>query len=269
MTEPTADRLALLYRITQTFNSSLDLSEVLNCVIDEVIAATRAGRGFVMLIGEDRSLVFRAARGLDHRTIDDPEFHISRSVVQRVAQEGRPLLTSNAQNDTWLSGRTSVMALGLRSILCVPLQHKGATHGVIYVDNTVQAGIFTDRDLELLTAIASHAAAAIENARLFREAQDNVRNLRLLNEINTDLTSTLDLERVLSVSLRRAQNAFDSAAASILMVEGEELVFRIALGERAEQTKPFRVPIGQGIAGWVVQHAQGVVVNDPQHDPRY
>ena len=269
MTEPTADRLALLYRITQTFNSSLDLNEVLNRVIDEVIAATRAGRGFVMLIGEDRSWVFRAARGIDHRTIDDPEFHISRSVVQRVAQEGRPLLTSNAQSDAWLSGRTSVMALGLRSILCVPLQHKGATRGVIYVDNTVQAGIFTDRDLELLTAIASSAAAAIDNARLFREAQDNVQNLRLLNEINTDLTSTLDLERVLSVSLRRAQNAFNSAAASILMVEGDELVFRIALGERAERAKPFRIPIDQGIAGWVVQHAQGVIVNDPQHDPRY
>jgi len=208
VTEPTADRLALLYRITQTFNSSLDLNEVLNRVIDEVIAATHAGRGFVMLLGDDGSMEFRAARGIDHRTIDDPEFQISRSVVQRVAQEGRPLLTSNAQNDAWLGGRASVMALGLRSILCVPLQHKGATRGVIYVDNTVQEGIFTERDLDLLAAIASSAAVAIENARLFREVQDNVRNLRLLNEISTDLTSTLDLERVLRASLQRAQDAF-------------------------------------------------------------
>ena len=269
VTEPTADRLALLYRITQTFNSSLDLNEVLNRVIDEVIAATHAGRGFVMLLGDDGSMEFRAARGIDHRTIDDPEFQISRSVVQRVAQEGRPLLTSNAQNDAWLGGRASVMALGLRSILCVPLQHKGATRGVIYVDNTVQEGIFTERDLALLAAIASSAAVAIENARLFREVQDNVRNLRLLNEISTDLTSTLDLERVLRASLQRAQDAFNSAAASILMVEGDELVFRVALGGSAEQVKPFRVPLGQGIAGWVVQHAQGVVVNNPQHDPRY
>ena len=190
MTEPTADRLALLYRITQTFNSSLDLNEVLNCVIDEVIEAMHAGRGFVMLIGEDRSLQFRAARGIDHRTIDDPEFHISRSVVQRVVQESRPLLTSNAQSDAWLSGRTSVMALGLRSILCVPLQHKGVTHGAIYVDNTVQAGIFTERDLELLTAIASHAAAAIDNARLYRIAVEQgrmERELQVAREVQSSL----------------------------------------------------------------------------------
>lgn len=171
----TGDRLALLYRLSQTFNSSLDLDEVLNRVMDEVIAAVRAERGFVMLRGADGQLAFRAARGLDQQTIEEPKFHISRGVVERVAQSGQPVLTSDAQTDQRLNLRQSVMALGLRSILCVPLQLKTETIGVVYVDNRLRAGVFTQSDLELLAAIASSAAVAIENARLYQVAVEKGR----------------------------------------------------------------------------------------------
>jgi sigma-B regulation protein RsbU (phosphoserine phosphatase) len=173
--QPSSDRLALLYRLSQTFNSSLDLDEVLNRVMDEVIAATRAERGFVMLHEADGRLVFRVARGMDQDTIDDPQFQISRSVVERVAREGQPVLTSDAQSDDRFSMRRSVKVLGLRSILCVPLKTKDEVSGVVYVDNRLQAGIFTQDDLELLTAIASSAAIAIENARLYQVAVEKGR----------------------------------------------------------------------------------------------
>ncbi len=190
MSEPSADRLALLYRISQAFNSSLDLEQVLNRVMDEVIASTRAERGFVMLRGADDQLAFVAARGMDQRTLDQPEFQISRGVVERVAREGKPQLTSDAQSDGWLSARTSVVIFGLRSILCVPLQFKGATIGVVYVDNRLQAGIFLPADLELLTSIAASAAIAIENARLYRLAVDKgrmERELQVAREVQASL----------------------------------------------------------------------------------
>jgi sigma-B regulation protein RsbU (phosphoserine phosphatase) len=183
-----ADRLALLYRLSQAFNSTLDLSEVLDRVMDEVIAVTRAERGFLMLgrtpgdAGGDgaEGLVFRVARGMDQHTIASPEFQVSRGIVQRVASEGRPLLTSDAQHDQWLSGRASVAGLGLRSVLCVPLQLKGNTFGVIYVDNRLQAGIFSQDDLDLLVALANQAATAVENARLYAVAIEKGRMEREL-----------------------------------------------------------------------------------------
>lgn len=190
MAQPSVDRLALLYRVSQTFNSSLDLDEVLNRVMDEVIAATQAERGFLMLREADGSLGFRAARGMDQQTIDSPEFQVSRSVVERVVQEERPLLTDNAQDDVFLGGRASIIGLGLRSILCVPLQIKGAVRGIIYVDNRLQAGIFTQDDLELLTAIASSAAIAIENARLYQVAVEKgrmERELQVAREVQASL----------------------------------------------------------------------------------
>ncbi|MCP4536192.1 MAG: SpoIIE family protein phosphatase [Chloroflexi bacterium] len=177
---PSSDRLALLYRLSQTFNSSLNLDEVLNRVMDEIIAVTRAERGFVMLHEANGKLGFRVARGMDQNTIDDPQFQVSRSVVERVAREGEPILTSDAQADDRFSMRQSVMILGLRAILCVPLKIKDQVSGVVYVDNRLQAGIFTQADLDLLTAIASSAAIAIENARLYQVAVDKGRMEREL-----------------------------------------------------------------------------------------
>lgn len=190
MNESSSDRLASLYRVSQVFNSSLDLGEVLNRVMDEVIAATRAERGFLMLREADGTLGFRAARGLDQHTIDAPEFQVSRSVVERVAREGKPTLTSDAQNDAWLGSRTSVRVLGLRAILCVPMRVKDAPLGVIYVDNRLQVGIFSPQDLDLLTGIADSAAIAIENARLYQIAVEKgrmERELQMAREVQASL----------------------------------------------------------------------------------
>jgi sigma-B regulation protein RsbU (phosphoserine phosphatase) len=167
---PSSQHLALLYRLSQAFNSSLDLDEVLNQVMDEVIAAVHAERGFVMLSDVDGRLEFKVARWIDHETIEEPGFQVSRGIIERVARRGQPMLTSDAQVDDRLMMRTSVMSLGLRSVLCVPLQVKGSTIGVIYVDNRLRAGIFAEADLDLLSAIASSAAIAIENARLYQVA---------------------------------------------------------------------------------------------------
>jgi len=172
---PSSDRLALLYQLSQTFNSSLDLDEVLNRVLDEVITAIHAERGFVMLKESDKRLVFRVARGLDQTSIAEPQFQVSLSVVEQVARNGQPLLTSDAQADERFNLRQSVMFLGLRSILCVPLKMKDRIIGVIYADSRLQSSIFSPQDLDLLNAIASSAAIAIENARLYQVAVEKGR----------------------------------------------------------------------------------------------
>jgi serine phosphatase RsbU (regulator of sigma subunit) len=188
--DSSSDRLALLYQLSQTFNSSLDLDEVLNNVMDEVVAAMRAERGFLMLREPNGQLGFRAARGMDQKTIDDPVFQISRSTVERVAQEGKPVITSDAQADSRFSGRHSVVMLGLRSIMCAPLKVKENTIGVVYVDNRLAAGIFSQADLDLLNAIASSAAVAIENARLYQVAVEKgrmERELQMARKVQANL----------------------------------------------------------------------------------
>jgi len=177
-TSPTA-RLDLVYRLNQAFNSSLHLDQVLNTVLDEVIALMEAERGFVMLVDESDQLIVRAARGIDQQTIEHSDFHISRSLVERVRREGLAIITTDAQKDDRFAHQQSIVALGLRSILCVPLRIKDRIIGVIYVDHRLVTGVFTSQDRDLLTSIAASAAIAIDNARLFNDLQKSKSDLEI------------------------------------------------------------------------------------------
>lgn len=176
----TGHRFDLLYKLSQTFNSSLELTEVLDRVMDEVVKTLNAERGFVALWNKNRELEFRSARGLENTTIKQPGFEISRGVVEEVAKTGVGVRVSDAQLDQRFQSRHSVMDLKLRSILCAPLKMKEEILGVIYVDNRITAGIFDENKLELLNAIASSAATAIENARLYEVAVEKGRMEREL-----------------------------------------------------------------------------------------
>ena len=184
------ERLALLIRLAQAFNSSLDLDQVLDQVMDEVIAAVHAERGFVMLHEAGANSRFAWARGIEQHTIEDPSFQISRGVLAQVAAEGRPVLTSDAQHDDRFSMRQSIVTPGspLHPVRAAGV--RGQVTGVIYVDNRLHAGIFTPADLELLAAIASSAAIAIENARLYQAAVETgrlERELQMARELQAGL----------------------------------------------------------------------------------
>lgn len=175
MAQAKPQRLETLYRVSQALGSTLDLDSVLNVVIDQVVEVTSAERGFLMLGGTSAELNFRVARGIDQKTIEAPEFEVSRGVIERVAETRKAVITSDAQGEAWLADRTSVTSLRLRSIMCVPLLVQGRFIGLVYVDNRMQAGIFGGDDLDLLQAVANTAAVAIENVRLHMAALEQAR----------------------------------------------------------------------------------------------
>jgi signal transduction histidine kinase len=161
-------QLAMLFEVSQLVNSTLQLEDLLQIVMDRAIAVTGAERGFLMLRDESSgNLHFAVARNLRQQDLEESSFQVSRSVVNRVAEEGEPVLTDNASEDPRFADSVSIATYILRSILCVPLQVKNQTIGVLYVDNRVRIAHFTPDDLTLLTAFANQAAVAIENARLF------------------------------------------------------------------------------------------------------
>ena len=182
--EERQDLLALA-DIGQVVNSSLQLNDVLRIVMDTIIRLTGAERGFLMLRDEDGNLTIRIARNWEQESIDASEFEISRTVVNRVVDEGKPIVTTNAQEDPRFDAQASVIAFSLRSILCVPLKVKDEITGVIYADNRIRTGIFTQSERDLLAAFANQAAVAIENAQLFESVR------RTLAEV-TELKNMMD-----------------------------------------------------------------------------
>jgi PAS domain S-box-containing protein len=177
--------LTALAGMGQVINTSLELNTVLQIVMDTIIRLTGAERGFLMLKDDTGNLVTRIARNWVQESLNTTELHISFTVIDRVASEGLPVLTTNAQQDPRFGKQDSVIAHNLRSIMCVPLRVKSEVTGVIYVDNRIRSGLFTAKQLDLLAAFANQAAVAIENARLFASVQ------RSLAEV-TELKSLMD-----------------------------------------------------------------------------
>ncbi len=116
-----------------------------------------------MTVPENGNLV---ARNWERKSLQDKEIEISSTIVRQVLEDGKPVLTTNAKADPRFHSQDSIIAYNLRSILCVPLQVKGILTGVIYADNRIQEGLFTEHERILLTSFADQAAVALENARL-------------------------------------------------------------------------------------------------------
>lgn len=172
-------------------NSSLELEDVLRIVMDTLVQVTGAERGFLMLRDERGSLDICVARNWERESIEPSDFAISRTVVERVINEGKPILTTNAQEDPRFGGQESIVAYNLRSILCVPLLVKGQLIGVLYADNRIHSGIFTGTDRDLLSGFANQAAVAIENARLFASVRSVLAEVTRLKDLMTNAFASI------------------------------------------------------------------------------
>jgi len=204
--------LLALADIGQVINSSLELDEVLRIVMDNIVHLTRAERGFLMLRNEKGEMVTRMARNWEQESIKSSEAATSRTIVQRVIESGEPIITTNAQEDQRFSGQESIVALNLRSILCVPLKVKNELIGVIYADNRIRTGIFAETEKDLLVAFSNQAAVAIENARLFsslRQTLAEVTQLKnLMDNVFASIASgviTADIQNQITLANRAAQ----------------------------------------------------------------
>jgi len=224
------EQLRALAHTTTLINSSLDINQVLNEVMDTVIALTGAERGYIVLRDEQSGdLEFRIARNLDRETLEQSEFIVSRTVVGQVAETGRPVLTTNALADPAFSTQESVVIHALRSILCVPLVFREQVTGVVYVDNRVKDSVFAEKELSLLSAFANQAAIAIENARLFARVQVALSEVTAMTELMDNVFASI-ASGVLTTDTATTVTTCNHAAERILTVASQRVVGR-ALAE--------------------------------------
>ena len=220
--EEEREDLLALANIGQVINSSLELDEVLRIVMDTIVRLTGAERGFLMVRDNQGNLAIRVARNLEQETLEDSEFAFSRTVVNQVIAECQPVLTTNAQRDPRFDKQESVIALNLRSILCVPLKVKEELTGVIYADNRMRIGLFTETDLKILTAFANQAAVAIENARLFESVRRTLADVSELKNLMGDVFASI-ASGVITVDLEDRITLCNHAAEKILKREGADM----------------------------------------------
>jgi len=215
--------LAALVEIGGVINSSLDLTTVLNEVIDTIIRLTGAQRSFLMLPNDSGEMDIVVARNWEKESLDPEEYEISSTVVDRVLADGEAILTTNASSDPRFDSQESIIAYNLRSILCVPLKVKDKLTGVIYADNRVREGLFTEKERSLLSAFANQAAVALDNAKLFASVHQSLNEVTELKDLMEDVFASI-ASGVITTNTSDEITLFNKAAESILSIPADEIL---------------------------------------------
>ena len=179
--------LGLISKVGVALLSSSGLDETLYQVASLVFEAVPADRCVVMLrdqtVEGGMKISVARTRGRDEKI---EEVRISRTVLDEVMENGKSVLTSDAQHDPRFAGKTMSL-LGIRSVLAVPLSiSQTDVFGIIYADSPAYESNFTEEHLNILTTLASVASIRVQNARLLEERFERERMEREL-ELATEI----------------------------------------------------------------------------------
>jgi len=232
-------QLSRLYEFGQSINASLDWEQTIEAIIDAVVTLTGAERGMLILV-DDGELSTHVTRNATGEAFTPTELQFSHSIVRRALESGKPLLTSNAQLDPRFKGSESIVAYGLRSILCTPLYHQETPLGAIYLENRARAGIFTQNDLLTLTAFANQATTAMVNAQVYAETnralRANLEQLHTLQEMGRQLNASLNFDHVMQQSIQWATVAVEAGAGALGLIAEEGIRWVAQVGQPHPET---------------------------------
>lgn len=146
-----------------------DQPSLLDKILKVAFQLLTADNAVIFLVDEQGRLEPAA---ISRRKQGTEEVVVSDTVLKRVAETRQAVLTADAILDSRFSSSESIVAQGIRSAMAVPLLTKGAIKGVLFCDTRERTNAFSEKDLKILSGIASQAAVALENAELGRQVEE-------------------------------------------------------------------------------------------------
>ena len=264
------ERAEALREIDRTIASTLDLTEVLNVVLDELERVIPYHSAGIFLLSNGTAKLTTGRGFPDLERALQVSFPVQEDALTReVLQQKRPLVLADAQADERFLARGGTEYV--RSWIGVPLIAKGEATGFLTIDHR-EPGVYDEQSAEIAQGFASQAAIAIENARLFQESQRRAEEMAALREVSLATLSTLERDQVFEIMLDQlgAVIDYDTAAIKIITPDGRD---KMIVG---------RGPIIYDQAMWngfdvkdnkllqeMEETKQAVVVHDTQTDERY
>ena len=169
--------LQIMYRTALAVSHTLDIDQLLHRIMELIFEWVEADRGCIMLLDQKTSeLVPKVSRTRRQSEVRQRErLEISRTILDYVLEQREGVLTSDAKDDQRWDPAASIVKMGIREAICVPMQGRYGIVGVIYIDTYTAPGRFVQRagdkfseeHLKLMVAIAHQAALAIEDTSYY------------------------------------------------------------------------------------------------------
>lgn len=211
-------QIAALLEGLRALGSGRVLDDVLALVLDSAIEVSGAERGFIMLsvTGE---LEFKLARGRGRLTMPGSSFMTSRKIPEEVFRTGEARIVADLLDGELANVHMGTVALGIRHVLCVPLrlvryidraEQAGEDRriGVLYLDSRERGSLLANSTRTALETLATEAAVAIENARLYREALEKAR-------LEQEMRIAAEIQQALFPRADHVGSFFQASAASV------------------------------------------------------
>jgi 3',5'-cyclic-nucleotide phosphodiesterase len=164
----------LIYKVSSVLMQSLNMKEVMERILHYILELLkRIDRGVIILIDQETGQTSEVI-SIIKSTKDECKAAYSRTIVDRVIKERTPVSMLDTLEEKEINLSESIRVSEIRSIMCVPLISRSQVMGVIYVDSVNKPHGFRKEDLDLLTALSSPAAVAIENSMLYSKYREGM-----------------------------------------------------------------------------------------------
>jgi two-component system, NtrC family, sensor histidine kinase KinB len=261
-----------LQEIARTISATLEPSLVFPQVLEQLERVVDFDSASIFVVDHDR-LRLVAARGFS-KSEDligqalpvDPQLLTGQVLTRR-----QPIVVADVQGHTgWKRSDDLPESTKIHGWIGAPLIVREQAVGVLNVDSH-RIGAYAASQVEVVMAFAHHAATAVANAQLFAESQRQVQAMVALAETARVVTASLNLDEVLNRILAQTLLSMQVEAASLSLVNERDgsLEFIAASGDRARALIGMRLRKGEGVAGWVAENHQAIVIPDAQNDPRF
>jgi PAS domain S-box-containing protein len=261
-----------LQEIAKSINSSLDPNQVFPLILEQLgrVIGNDSSRIFVY---EDELLRLVASNGI----VDDEEMEgitipdDEETLMGQVLYRKRPLVIDDVQEVSgWVMSEDLKRSDEVRAWIGAPLLVRDEAVGLLTVSCSTPFA-YGFLEVQVVDAFANQAATAVANAQLFAESQRQIDVTVALADTAREVSASLDLDDVLNRILSQTLKTLDVEAASLAVIDEStgSLEFKSAKGEVADEMVGIRLEKGEGIAGWVVENDEPIVVQDVKTDPRF
>ncbi len=267
------ERIRCLEEVSRVLVEPLKEQEALERSLEAAIRLVDAEAGALILL-DDRNGRPVCVTGVAEKggLRKETPLEVGVGIAGLVARTGKPLVVNDVPHDLGGAGGSDwCPGVITRNLLAVPVTSRGRVIGVLEAVNKRAGRGFSQWDLQEFCSLSRQVGMALENARLFRDAEAKITRLQKSHEISAVLNSSLDQAEIRKRAIEAATILMEAEAGSLLLLDeaAGELYFDIALGDKGEGVREVRLKLGEGIAGHVAQSGEPVIVNDVQNDPRF
>lgn len=228
----TLERLTALYDLGRTFTSTLEMGQLLPVVAGKIRDILGAGSCNLWLADAGSDDMYLAKKiGEDPTIEEDARVPLTEGLLADIAQKAAPKLVEDVASEPWLAERQEAGGeFEIQTWMGVPLRKDDEVLGVVEIVNKLDGGTFNEDDLFFLASISEQAAVALHNANLL-EAERKVQSLDALLKISQEITSTLDLDHVLTTVVHQAASVVPFERCVIGFFDRSKFVLGAVSGE--------------------------------------